>query len=328
MFRKLLAATTVTTVALFASVEIADAATTPPTYTLASMVSDSRINESSSLVVSSAYPGMAYTANDENDPVYTVDISTGQVMGSSRLVTTQAEAKKVTRYVRKKCSKATGVCTKRYFLKRHKNTKKRKVYVSVVTQHDVDLSDPEAMSMDASGRVWLADLGDNDLSRHGGALYAFDQPGPGNRDVVATRYPIAYPNNESLNVETLLINPVTNAKFVVSKTTDGSSGRILALPTTLDPNATNVAVDLGKTVPTMISDGDISASGAEAVLRDGTKGSESAYVYRTSDWTQIGTVALPATGDKGESLSFDPNGRQFLVGFEGSDAPLYWVPTP
>ncbi len=48
---------------------------------------DPRIDESSSLVVSSVHPGLAYTANDSGDGafIYTVDMSTGDTVGVTTL---------------------------------------------------------------------------------------------------------------------------------------------------------------------------------------------------------------------------------------------------
>lgn len=305
----------------------ADAAETPPA-TLATTLADPRVDESSSLVISEQVPDVVYTANDENDPVYAVQLSTGQVVGSSRLVTSTLAPKKVTRWVRRTCSDATGTCTKTYFTKKHKNTHKRKVWINVEERKDVSLVDPEAMSMDGAGKVWLADLGDNNLAHHGGALYSFDEPGVGDDDTVASRYPIAFPDGQSYNVETLLINPVTDQKLLVSKTLDGSPAHLFALPDELSTETPNVAVDLNTPMPTMISDGDFSPDGTKVVLRDGTKGSTTAYVYSPRTWATPTPVTVPADGNKGESLSFADNGQEFLIGFEGAHAPLYWVGTP
>ena len=71
----------------------ADAVDPPALFT----IHDPRIAESSSLVVSSLHPGLAYTANDSGDDasIYTVDMSTGDVVAVTSLAgitPTDAEA--------------------------------------------------------------------------------------------------------------------------------------------------------------------------------------------------------------------------------------------
>src|SRR6185436_6728427 len=103
----------------------------------------------------------------------------------------------------------------------------------------VTLRDPEAMSMDSTGRIWLADLGDNYLQRSDGALYAFNEPeNPDDQTVEAVRYPVSYSDGHPHDVETLLINPATNAKFVVTKT-KGTKAQVFALPASLNPDVSN-----------------------------------------------------------------------------------------
>ena len=51
-----------------------------------STIFDSRITESSSLAISSRFPGIAYTANDEGKAcVYAIDIASGEVVGATKL---------------------------------------------------------------------------------------------------------------------------------------------------------------------------------------------------------------------------------------------------
>jgi hypothetical protein len=51
-----------------------------------STIADPRISESSSLAISSRFPGIAYTANDEGKAVvYAIDIASGDVVGTTKL---------------------------------------------------------------------------------------------------------------------------------------------------------------------------------------------------------------------------------------------------
>lgn len=309
------------TTALVLAVPLASEAAEP---TLASTMTDARVDESSSLAVSRDFPGIAYTANDENDPVFTVEISTGRIVGTTRLVTSSTSPRRVRVWVPKPKLAANAAVTCQTKKQRNRMCKKAKRWMTVNTP--INLVDPESMATDTAGVVWLADTGDNDLQRHGGDLYAFAEPGGGDKAVVATRYPIVYPGGASVNVEALLINPITNAKYLVSKNMTGN-GRLFGLPATLTPNAPNLAVDLGIAMPQWVSDGDFSPQGTRVVLRDGTPGSTTAHVLAAATWQRLGDVQVPnAPEGKGESVSFDGTGPRFLTSREGTDAPLFWVP--
>lgn len=181
------------------------------------------------------------------------------------------------------------------------------------------LRDPEAMALDRKGRLWLADTGDNDDRRRDTALYVFPEQGPTNATVRAVRYPIAYSDGESHNVETLLINPFSGAKYLVTKTKKGH-GAVFAVPRRLYTRQLNVAMDVGLDVPKKVSDGAISPNGDWVVLRD----EEEFHVYNAHSGEKVQKIGGPSL-DKPESLSFNPSGRSFLVGSEGKKSPLYWV---
>lgn len=181
------------------------------------------------------------------------------------------------------------------------------------------LRDPEAMALDRWGNLWLADAGDNKAKRNDAALYGFPEQGPTTASTPVVRYPIAYDDDRAHNVETLLIHPITGEKYLVTKTKKGS-GQVFALPRVLDPASPNLATDVGADVPRKVSDGAISPNGVWAVLRDEKR----LYVYDVHSGVLVQTVTAPKL-DKGESLSFNPSGRSFLVGSEGKKSPLYWV---
>lgn len=242
----------------------------------AGVIADPRVNEASSLTVSAEHPGIAYTANDEHQPVvFAVDIATGAVVGTTRL--------------------AKG--------------KRRKVW----------LGDPEAMSRDSAGNLWLADTGDNNEVRHDAALYAFQELGGGRHRARATRYPIAYGDGRPHNVETLLINPTTGAKYLVSKVYSGTA-TVYALPETLSTTSRNVALPIATGLPQILTDGSFTPDGSAAVVRD----YHQAYVLDPATWTVQRTVALPPM-KQGEGLSFDPSDAAMLLDSEGRPSPLIWV---
>lgn len=182
------------------------------------------------------------------------------------------------------------------------------------------LHDTEALALDGNGMLWVADLGDNNQERGDCALYALPEPGPaaGDHVVSAQRYPISYPAGP-LDVETLLVNPVTGEKFVASKVND-TPGEFYSLPATLSTTSANRASDIDRQAPVKATDGAFSPDGKLALVRTGDK----VYVYDGSSFAQTDRLSLPDM-DQGESISFEPSGRTFLVGSEGGNSPLFRV---
>jgi hypothetical protein len=248
---------------------------------LVSRIEDSRITESSGLALSITHPGYAYTFNDDDGDddgddaiVYTIRISTGAIVGTTRL---------------------TGVMA----------------------------YDPVAISIDRMGYLWLADVGederDKDWDNRPPTLYRFKEPTSvsGTPSASWTAYPIAYPDDKHWDVESLFINPQTNAKFLVTK--DKDKGKLLSLPSLVEgeSNLAKVKRELFNDV----SDGSFTPNGKWAVVRNSKK----AIVYYTKTvWRAHASFDLPEM-ENPESLGFDPKGNRFLVGSEGVNSPLYWI---
>lgn len=183
----------------------------------------------------------------------------------------------------------------------------------------VPFTDPEAMAVDSQGTLWLADVGDNKKRRPCVHLYAFPEQGPGKYKVTPASYPIVYSDGRPHNVEAFLLNPISGAKYLVTKRRK-KPGALFALPDQLQVDAENVAIDLGRPMPRKISDGAFTANGAWAVLTDGKR----AHVLNARTWTVARTIALPPVR-QGESLAFHPDGTGFLIGSEGKRSPLVWI---
>ncbi len=235
-----------------------------------SEISDSRIEESSGLVVSAEHDDLAYTVNDAgNDPiVYAVKISTGEVVGTTRV--------------------GGG-----------------------------DVEDSESLAIDGKGRMWLADLGDNDEERDDTALYAFAEPGPGNHSVNARRFPVSY-DGGAVDIEAFLVHPKTGKKFLVSKEKK-QAGTLYSLPAKLKP-AGNRATDTGRAMPEDTSDGTYTIDGSQALIRT----RESVFVYDPKGWKQVDEIAVPEV-EQGETIAMEPGGTSFLIGSEGENSPLIRV---
>lgn len=178
--------------------------------------------------------------------------------------------------------------------------------------------DTEALAIDRDGMLWVADTGDNDGKRSDAALYALPEPGSGDRTVTAKRYPITYDSGPA-NVEALLVNPVTGAKFLVSKAL--LAGTVFALPAELSTEHANAAATQPHGAPSSATDATFTADGTHVVVRSYT----SLSVVDPSDWSVLATAAAPPQ-DQGETIAAEAD--SLLLGSEGGGSELVRVPTP
>ena len=177
-----------------------------------------------------------------------------------------------------------------------------------------DLVDTEAIAIDGDGELWVADTGDNEANRKDVALYALPEPGPGDHAVAAKRYPLTYPSGPA-DVETLLINPRTGAKGVVTKGL--FAGELLALPSKLSEQGPNKAKLISNEMPAMVTDGAMSAYGRFALLRSYSD----VHLYDAKTWKGIRSHATPPQ-PQGESLAIERSQKSFLIGSEGANSAL------
>ena len=235
-----------------------------------STVTDPRIAESSGLAVSAQHDDLAYTINDSgnDDVVYAFRISTGEVVGATRV---------------------TGTSWR----------------------------DTEALAL-VDGTLWVADVGDNQGVRDDLALYAVEEPGPGDGTAGSTRYPVAYPDG-ARDAESLAPHP--DGGFVlVSK--EIPSGELFRLGPDLTTDATNVAEPMGVDTLLLATDAATSPDGRFLVVRNYI-----GSVVLTLDGEVVRDQPLPEQ-PQGETLAFEPDGTSFLVGTEGSPWALHRVAFP
>lgn len=178
------------------------------------------------------------------------------------------------------------------------------------------LRDTEALSIDPQGNLWIADTGDNVANRQDQALYSLPEPGPGDHNVVATRYPVTYPGGASHNVESLLINPRTGDKYLVVK--QGAEAPLFRV-TVAGALATAVRVP-GAVMPVMATDGAFTPDGQFAVVRSYF----SMTVYNAKTWSPVRSTVLPLQR-QGETLVVEPDGTSVLIGSEGKNSQLIRV---
>jgi hypothetical protein len=182
------------------------------------------------------------------------------------------------------------------------------------------ISDPESITVDANGTVWLGDLGDNEHQRDDVAIYAFPEPGPGETTVSnAKRYAVTFPGGP-LDVEGLLVHPTTNQVHLVSKNESGN-GRIFELPG-LQDGGTVQARDIGE-APGGVSDATYTHDGQWAILLS----SNEIWIYNPTTWEAVGEVETPEL-EQSESVTVERGDRTALVGSEGENSPIVRVNLP
>ncbi|WP_258573668.1 hypothetical protein [Actinomadura parmotrematis] len=200
---------------------------------------------------------------------------------------------------------------------------------AVLTLGGATARDWEAMAVgeDERGRpaIYVADIGDN----LGGAwpyvtVYRIPEPATlSSRTIQATAFRFKYADGPR-NAETMMVNPVTNRLYIVSKLFGGA---IYEAPATLRTSGFNKLRKVGDDVPSIATDGAFAPDGRSFVVR----GYFGARVYAMGADGKPGkslhSVSLPAQ-EQGESITYTAGGRSVLVGSEGSDQPVYEVPLP
>jgi hypothetical protein len=174
------------------------------------------------------------------------------------------------------------------------------------------VKDVEAIAVDKSGTIYIADIGDNKKNRD--MIEVFTIPEPSNLDdkenVKFHRYDFQYPDGAH-DAETLLIDPESRRLFFVTKVASGKAG-IYAAPEQASIEGTN---DLTKIAdaPAGVTDGTFLPDGSQAVLR-------SLNDIATVEWSDepnvIARAATPTA--QGESIALSDSGNAILIGSKTS----------
>jgi len=181
-----------------------------------------------------------------------------------------------------------------------------------------EFDDTESIAIDGNGKMWLADLGDNDRERDDAALYRFPEPGPGRHSVTANRYPVSFEGGPA-DIETFLVHPRTGEKFLATRDEE-APGKLYSLPKKLTRNGDNRATDLHKSTPVDTSDGTFTPSGSQALIRTGF----AVHVFDPETWSEVEELSVPEV-ENGESIAMEPGGGSFIIGSEGDNSPLIRV---
>jgi len=194
------------------------------------------------------------------------------------------------------------------------------------------ITDPEAICVDNQGRLWYADIGDNDGNRDNCAIFMRPEPGLGTGQgaLARTKYPIKYVNAKgkddgAKNAECFLIHPVTQARYIVTKKA-GGNGRLYLLPAALQSGVKNKCVRQPQAMPSDVSDGTFTLDGRFVLFR--REGHNTiVFVHDATSWALVDTVSVPSQV-KPEGITMARDGLSFWITSEGAGAAFYNVALP
>jgi hypothetical protein len=235
--------------------------------TVAFVIDDPRITESSGLARNAAHDGY-WTVNDSGDGgvVYALDTK-GEVTGSFR--------------------------------------------------YAAEPTDVEALAMYGK-RLYVADIGDNAQKREFVTVYFFDDPPTDGSTVRFRSYDFGYPDGESHDAETLLVDGAGRL-YIVTK---DAKGAIYAAPGIPSRSALNELVKVAD-APSYVTDGVFLPTNKRIALRTYV----SLLVLDAISYKTTATAAIPLQ-PQGETIALSRNGKQLLLGTEGRPSTTYQVAVP
>jgi hypothetical protein len=183
--------------------------------------------------------------------------------------------------------------------------------VGVTSVRGAKWGDAEALAL-AGGKLWIADTGDNARSRDDSALYAMDEPGPGDHQVDAVRYPIGF-GPHHLNVEAIAVGRGRVALY--DKAWPSGAEFVARLPLIAD--RPNIARPSGRVAPMYVTDAAATPDGRYVLLRNIVM----VEVHDSRTWKVVHVDAIRPNAT-GESLALEASGRSYLIGSEGENSEL------
>ncbi|MGC4940933.1 hypothetical protein [Kribbella sp. DT2] len=182
------------------------------------------------------------------------------------------------------------------------------------------VKDVEAIAVDKSGTIYIADIGDNKKNRDLIEVYTIPEPSnlEDSESVKFHRYDFEYPDGAH-DAETLLIDPESRRLFFVTKVASGKAG-IYAAPEQASREGTNELSKIAD-APAGVTDGTFVPDGSLAVLR-------SLNDVATVEWSDEPNVVARATtpSAQGESIALSDSGNAILIGSKSSA--IYEVAVP
>lgn len=176
--------------------------------------------------------------------------------------------------------------------------------------------DIEAMAMH-DGRLYLADIGDNDAEREFVTVYFFDDPDPDSGSSSYRAYDFEYPDGPR-DAEALFVDD-DGRLYIVSK--EGKGG-IYAAPEEPSRQGINELERVGD-APAFVTDAVSLPDGQGVALRTYV----SVEVLDPESYELIGRAPLPFQR-QGESITVSLDGEKLLAGSEGENSDVYSVDVP
>jgi hypothetical protein len=175
----------------------------------------------------------------------------------------------------------------------------------------VTWKDAEAIAL-WGGMVWIGDVGSNLKARTDRAVYAFPEPGRGNHEVAADRYPVTFAA-KAVEIEAMAIVPGRIDFY--SKGWPG--GVTYTIRTKLKEGEENIAYPTARSTPAWTTDASASADGRLVLVR----GIVVVEVRDARTWQLRYSDVIPILR-QGESIAVEASGKSYLIGSEGKDSPL------
>ena len=185
-----------------------------------------------------------------------------------------------------------------------------------VTSWSGDPVDVEAVAPAGGARVWVADIGDNQLARS--AVEVLRVPiGRGDVEASPEAYELVYPDGPH-DAEALLAHPVSGRLFVVTKGVFAAA--VYAAPMRLRIDRPNNLERVAE-APGIVTDASFLPGGGAVVMRTYSH----AHVVDFASWLPVSSWELPDQ-DQGEGIAVD--GSDVLISTEGVRSDVLRVPLP
>ena len=185
-----------------------------------------------------------------------------------------------------------------------------------VTSWSGDPVDVEAVAPAGGARVWVADIGDNQLARS--AVEVLRVPiGRGDVEASPEAYELVYPDGPH-DAEALLAHPVSGQLFIVTKGVFAAG--VYAAPMRLRIDRPNNLERVAE-APGIVTDASFLPGGGAVVMRTYSH----AHVVDFASWLPVSSWELPDQ-DQGEGIAVD--GSDVLISTEGVRSDVLRVPLP
>ena len=186
--------------------------------------------------------------------------------------------------------------------------------------------------------LYIGDIGDNSKVRSSVSVYRMQEPVVDQNQTAITmdvsdvdKLIMQYPDNQTYDAETLMIDPVSGDIFIVTKNKSGSS-KVFRNPS---PHSSNTAVTLeevatvglGTSILYAITGGDISADGGMIILRSYSNAVILDRVISADLGSAFSGVKCyvpvnESLAQQGEAIAFDPDGNGYTTVIEGLNPSL------